>query len=194
MVRVDVAAARSLAIAGAQPIGGPAKKLPTAPNFLGQTPSTCRHDFYGPHCSHHTLFPAPSSLQGGSAIMQAGTSLMRALRTEAPGLTRRFFGCQCRAQLHPLRDTARSSFRRHASSQLSPRNTRVTLQSKFIANIRVVRRDFSQTARANQGQSETKSFFPTENSNAVAYWLLGSAASVFGIVIFGGLTRLTESG
>jgi cytochrome c oxidase assembly protein subunit 15 len=28
----------------------------------------------------------------------------------------------------------------------------------------------------------------------VAYWLLGSAASVFGIVVFGGLTRLTESG
>lgn len=25
-------------------------------------------------------------------------------------------------------------------------------------------------------------------------WLLGSAASVFGIVVFGGLTRLTESG
>jgi cytochrome c oxidase assembly protein subunit 15 len=28
----------------------------------------------------------------------------------------------------------------------------------------------------------------------VAFWLLGSAASVFGIVVFGGLTRLTESG
>ncbi|KPI39377.1 Cytochrome c oxidase assembly protein COX15 [Cyphellophora attinorum] len=39
-----------------------------------------------------------------------------------------------------------------------------------------------------------KSFFPTRTSNSVAYWLLGSAASVFGIVVFGGLTRLTESG
>jgi cytochrome c oxidase assembly protein subunit 15 len=28
----------------------------------------------------------------------------------------------------------------------------------------------------------------------VGYWLIGSAASVFGIVVFGGLTRLTESG
>ena len=36
--------------------------------------------------------------------------------------------------------------------------------------------------------------FPDSSSNAVAYWLLGSAASVFGIVVFGGLTRLTESG
>ncbi|SPO04940.1 probable COX15 - cytochrome oxidase assembly factor [Cephalotrichum gorgonifer] len=31
-------------------------------------------------------------------------------------------------------------------------------------------------------------------SKAVTLWLLGSAVSVFGIVIFGGLTRLTESG
>jgi cytochrome c oxidase assembly protein subunit 15 len=28
----------------------------------------------------------------------------------------------------------------------------------------------------------------------VGYWLIGSAVSVFGIVVWGGLTRLTESG
>lgn len=39
-----------------------------------------------------------------------------------------------------------------------------------------------------------KTFFPETSSKSVAYWLLGSAASVFGIVVFGGLTRLTESG
>lgn len=39
-----------------------------------------------------------------------------------------------------------------------------------------------------------KSWFPETSSKVVAYWLLGSAASVFGIVVFGGLTRLTESG
>ena len=38
------------------------------------------------------------------------------------------------------------------------------------------------------------SFFPEISDKAVGYWLLGSAASVFGIVVFGGLTRLTESG
>jgi heme a synthase len=38
------------------------------------------------------------------------------------------------------------------------------------------------------------SSFPDTSSNTVGYWLMGSAASVFGIVIFGGLTRLTESG
>lgn len=40
----------------------------------------------------------------------------------------------------------------------------------------------------------SKSRFPTVSDKVVAYWLLGSAASVFGIVVFGGLTRLTESG
>ncbi|KAI1341279.1 COX15-CtaA-domain-containing protein [Xylariaceae sp. FL0016] len=39
-----------------------------------------------------------------------------------------------------------------------------------------------------------KRSFPETSSKSVAYWLLGSAASVFGIVVFGGLTRLTESG
>jgi cytochrome c oxidase assembly protein subunit 15 len=44
-------------------------------------------------------------------------------------------------------------------------------------------------------QQQTKrAFFPETSSNTVAYWLLGSAASVFGLVVFGGLTRLTESG
>lgn len=48
---------------------------------------------------------------------------------------------------------------------------------------------------ANNVKEEAKSSsFPEENSKSVAYWLLGSAASVFGIVILGGLTRLTESG
>ncbi|KAI9762447.1 MAG: Cytochrome c oxidase assembly protein cox15 [Chaenotheca gracillima] len=37
-------------------------------------------------------------------------------------------------------------------------------------------------------------YFPETSDRSVAYWLLGSAASVFGIVVFGGLTRLTESG
>jgi cytochrome c oxidase assembly protein subunit 15 len=46
----------------------------------------------------------------------------------------------------------------------------------------------------NPGEGVKKKFFPTTTSKSVAYWLLGSAASVFGIVVFGGLTRLTESG
>jgi hypothetical protein len=47
---------------------------------------------------------------------------------------------------------------------------------------------------AEEEAARAQSRFPDVSSKAVAYWLLGSAASVFGIVIFGGLTRLTESG
>lgn len=36
--------------------------------------------------------------------------------------------------------------------------------------------------------------FPNANPKGVGYWLIGSAISVFGIVVWGGLTRLTESG
>lgn len=42
--------------------------------------------------------------------------------------------------------------------------------------------------------NSTTSSWPTTSTKPVAYWLLASAASVFGIVVFGGLTRLTESG
>lgn len=49
-------------------------------------------------------------------------------------------------------------------------------------------------ARSNPKSRPTKSFFPHVSDRNVAIWLLGSAASVFGIVVFGGLTRLTESG
>lgn len=53
-----------------------------------------------------------------------------------------------------------------------------------------------QKPRTDQiGEDATRrAFFPDVSSKVVAYWLLGSAASIFGIVVFGGLTRLTESG
>ncbi|KAL8421997.1 hypothetical protein RB596_002668 [Gaeumannomyces avenae] len=47
---------------------------------------------------------------------------------------------------------------------------------------------------SSAGSSSSSSSFPETNSKAVGVWLIGSAVSVFGIVIFGGLTRLTESG
>ncbi|PHH84694.1 hypothetical protein CDD83_1536 [Cordyceps sp. RAO-2017] len=43
-------------------------------------------------------------------------------------------------------------------------------------------------------RAATTRVFPETTPKGVAYWLMGSAASVFGIVVFGGLTRLTESG
>ncbi|KKP06732.1 cytochrome c oxidase assembly protein subunit 15 [Trichoderma harzianum] len=48
---------------------------------------------------------------------------------------------------------------------------------------------------ASQVQAKASRAFPKKTtSKAVAYWLIGSAASCFGIVVWGGLTRLTESG
>ena len=53
----------------------------------------------------------------------------------------------------------------------------------------------AEPAAGSNGKSKPRtSSFPDISSKPVAYWLLGSAASVFGIVVFGGLTRLTESG
>ncbi|KAL5113349.1 Cytochrome c oxidase assembly protein cox15 [Pleosporales sp. CAS-2024a] len=50
------------------------------------------------------------------------------------------------------------------------------------------------TAALHAARTPHARSFPATSSPSVAYWLLGSAASVFGIVVLGGLTRLTESG
>lgn len=42
--------------------------------------------------------------------------------------------------------------------------------------------------------SDTTAYNYHATSNSVAYWLIGTSGLVFGIVILGGLTRLTESG
>jgi cytochrome c oxidase assembly protein subunit 15 len=56
----------------------------------------------------------------------------------------------------------------------------------------------SASAKNTIGQQSSarakKGYFPETSDRKVGYWLLASSASVFGIVIFGGLTRLTESG
>jgi cytochrome c oxidase assembly protein subunit 15 len=53
----------------------------------------------------------------------------------------------------------------------------------------------SSVAQTSAARTSGKtSSFPEVNDKAVGYWLIGSAVSVFGIVIWGGLTRLTESG
>lgn len=59
--------------------------------------------------------------------------------------------------------------------------------------------NISKSAKPTPSTGSSKSApksssFPETNDKAVGYWLLGSAVSVFGIVVFGGLTRLTESG
>ncbi|RKF62836.1 Electron transfer protein 1, mitochondrial [Erysiphe neolycopersici] len=63
-----------------------------------------------------------------------------------------------------------------------------TLNKTISFQPNIVDKRYNAKSRANE------SFFPEITSKSVSYWLLGSAASVFGIVVLGGLTRLTESG
>lgn len=135
--------------------------------------------------------------------MFGGASLQRALRKAAPGLTRRYFNCQCQhiSRGALSREAQRSSTPTWISAQLNTK--RVFKQDANKARPSQLRLTRSFTTSLRRCNSTTLPFppeqakqarFPRSSSNIVAYWLLGSAASVFGIVVFGGLTRLTESG
>lgn len=116
-------------------------------------------------------------------LMLPTSAFTRALRNAAPKLSRRFFDCRhCQTSTSQL---AKTSMR----NAPSPRSYAAWTSRRFASTL--VSSDVVQTV---QSQTKKASSFPETSSNAVAYWLLGSAASVFGIVVFGGWTRLTESG
>ena len=126
-------------------------------------------------------------------------SLLPTLRRAAPRLTRRFFQCSrhpCLTRVATPSDIFKEASPKYiralkfsirrissaASGSIAP-ETGSSSPSSFL------RKSIGQSAR----KTKTR-FFPKTSEKSVAYWLLGSAASVFGIVVFGGLTRLTESG
>src|SRR5665213_1141317 len=126
-------------------------------------------------------------------------SILPGLRRAAPRISRDFFiSHQCLKQPRPvlgqLRLPVKASSRtiRFNSSSatipemLGPKKTPLGSLSETILE--------KERARPENAQKIKKAFIPETSSNTVAYWLLGSAASVFGLVVFGGLTRLTESG
>lgn len=119
------------------------------------------------------------------------------LRRAAPRLTKEFFVCSARpastCASRPLyRSIRQTPFLKAFRSQ--------TTHAHRPGTSTALGRDGSSPLGALSGTISLKSpatrkaFFPETSDKAVAYWLLGSAASVFGIVVFGGLTRLTESG
>ncbi|GIJ89729.1 cytochrome c oxidase assembly protein cox15 [Aspergillus pseudoviridinutans] len=122
-------------------------------------------------------------------------------RSLAPRFSKEFFTCrQClgRSQKYATKSAFRKQFAGlslgQKSSNAIPNPLRVTAAKFFSPSLR---RSVSGSAVAGaleDGASKAKSSFPKVSDKIVAYWLLGSAASVFGIVVFGGLTRLTESG
>lgn len=126
-------------------------------------------------------------------------SLLPALRQAAPRLTRRFFQCSCH------RSPASLGIRPLQIREASPESIRSFKTTPLQASEAVLNDGTSGSQPApkllllnkligGDGRGKKAHFFPRTSEKTVAYWLLGSAASVFGIVVFGGLTRLTESG
>jgi len=131
-------------------------------------------------------------------------SLLPGLRRAAPRLSRDFFICQqcLKKPLSTLRNMkvpSKSPLLRivRFNSSATTLSENVAGNSKSSSPLSSLSQSISKSAKAEaekQSKNQGSKFFPETSSNTVAYWLLGSAASVFGIVIFGGLTRLTESG
>jgi cytochrome c oxidase assembly protein subunit 15 len=116
------------------------------------------------------------------------------LRTAAPRLSRRLFVCP-HAPRRPIPAVSSSpspspvlrALRRNHSTQ--PLKGAATLNPATLNSAAHAAQDVASATASSTASSEGPAA-----SKSVAYWLLGSAASVFGIVVFGGLTRLTESG
>ncbi|KAI2472921.1 COX15-CtaA-domain-containing protein [Annulohypoxylon bovei var. microspora] len=115
--------------------------------------------------------------------------LIPGLRRAVPKLGSSLFVCrQCLRQqprTAPSR-ILRSLQVRHASTESQAPFARYFTSSAIPTD--------TATATVNAASKAGKRAFPETSSRSAGYWLIGSAASVFGIVVFGGLTRLTESG
>ena len=126
-------------------------------------------------------------------------SLLPALRRAAPRLTRQFFQCSHHRYLHRVAtrpDLFKEASPKHIRAFKSSTRRTSSAASGIIAPETGSSSPLSSLSKSiGQNAKKTRTgFFPNKSEKLVAYWLLGSAASVFGIVVFGGLTRLTESG
>lgn len=84
--------------------------------------------------------------------------------------------------------------RSYASNSAAPTTEPKTPLEFLSNNVTNAARPTPETTSSQSSGGASSSSFPKTNAKVVGYWLIGSAASVFGIVVFGGLTRLTESG
>lgn len=119
-------------------------------------------------CMHAT----PSSRHPLSALASAARTQQQQLRRAAVPLARWLSDSASKRTTAPAAPTA---------------------GDKFTSGPEATSRDGARPRDDDKTKSKKKAF-PEVTSKSVAYWLLGSAASVFGIVVLGGLTRLTESG
>ena len=131
-----------------------------------------------------------------AGLMASIFSTFPALKKAAPRLSRQFFSClQCSRMVPKARPTTlylkafKSSTRRTIASSSDAFSSPSGASSTLASLSKSISQKTERTTRVVR-----TAFFPETSDKVVAYWLLGSAASVFGIVVFGGLTRLTESG
>lgn len=131
-----------------------------------------------------------------SQIMASLGSSASLWRSVAPRLAKDFFTSrQCiRSQGFAANSIRQFSIPSRQPSKIQSALLNDTKRQFFTSSIKRSTASPAVGEAISEGAAKAKSSFPKISDKAVAYWLLGSAASVFGIVIFGGLTRLTESG
>ena len=129
-------------------------------------------------------------------------------RREAPKLGRQYLTCLSRGQYAQPKPSLRYPVKKVGNSSVSkPLSLVAARASPLRADVPAEESNLSTSSSYLPAGKEQKPgidqvgdsgtgphFFPKVTSKMVAYWLLGSAASIYGIVVFGGLTRLTESG
>jgi heme a synthase len=125
-------------------------------------------------------------------------SFLPGLRRAAPRLANDFFICQCcqkyaRPAAPQLKIPVKANISRTIRFNSSAATFPEVVQKK-TSPLSSLSQTISSAEKERAKGGAKKGFFPETSSNTVAYWLLASAGSVFGIVVFGGLTRLTESG
>lgn len=132
-----------------------------------------------------------------SLRMTPASHVFATLRVNAPRLSREFFTCrQCLqkklpTKLKPLSKGWTQPFHARFARAF---NAKSTVLSSASATDSISSSPLASLSRKIGSGSSKLPRFPEVTEKIVAYWLLGSAASVFGIVVFGGWTRLTESG
>ena len=142
------------------------------------------------------LCPTTFYLGGMTSLFQS----FPLLRKAAPRLSKQFFIChRCRRASIATSIASRATPRPKPTSPFlkafKSRSVRASSEAsaELSSSLRIPS-PLSSLSRTIDGSQSKKAFFPEISEKIVAYWLLGSAASVFCIVVFGGLTRLTESG
>lgn len=122
--------------------------------------------------------------------------LLPGIRKAALKLPRTPFVCrQCLRYKSPTAPAQIPGLMRNITGTTRTSTTRTTTTRKISPTLFSSAIPSTASAASTAAPSQAaKRAFPETNSKSVGYWLIGSAASVFGIVVFGGLTRLTESG